>query len=57
MRDVKRIPIVLNAIQRYWEKHPDLRLAQIVSNMAFPSDPFYLEDDELVKKVTIQEAP
>ena len=56
MRDPNRIPEVLAALGEYWQKHPDLRLGQIVSNAtywgddsgAFHLDPFYLEDDRLL---------
>ena len=66
MRDPKRIPKVLKAIERYWELHPDLRLGQIVSNAHSTwgvrndkgrlegwdaNDVFYFEDDDLLKTI------
>ena len=47
-RDPDRIPLVLAALERYWTKHPDLRLGQIVSNVSGKYDPFYLEDANLL---------
>jgi hypothetical protein len=34
MRDPARIPKVLAALQAYWDKHPDLRLGQIIVNLS-----------------------
>ena len=33
MRDPKRIDRVLEIVKIYWKSHPDLRLAQLISNM------------------------
>ena len=33
MRDPARIPKVLAALHAFWEKNPDLRLGQIISNL------------------------
>lgn len=51
MRDPKRIPVVLEALRKAWEKHPDWRLGQVVSNALGPGpqDVFFPEDDEWVK--------
>lgn len=47
-RDPARIDRVLGLLERYWKKYPDLRLAQIVCNLA-PArhglDPYNVEDD------------
>lgn len=51
-RDPKRIPKILDALEIYWEKQPDMRLGQLV--FAFASmdkqmlNPFYYEDDDLL---------
>lgn len=50
MRDPKRIPIVLEAIRKHWEKVPDWRLGQLIVN-ASSCDPFYMEDDILIKNL------
>ena len=55
MRDENRIPEVMDALEEYWEEHPDLRLAQIVGNIAqengYGKDPYYMEDDELLREL------
>ena len=53
MRDPKRIYVVINNIMHEWEKFPDLRLGQLISNSVTTTntDLFYLEDEELVKVI------
>lgn len=59
MRNPQRIDIVLNELEEYWKKHPDLRLGQIIANCVraydgrVNCDPFFIEDDimlEILKK-------
>jgi len=55
-RDPKRIPKVLEAVRKIWEKFPDRRLGQLIYNLTQfheikEKDVFYLEDDELLKKI------
>lgn len=38
MRDPARIPRVLDALRETWEKHPDLRLGQLLMNIAGSRD-------------------
>jgi Protein of unknown function (DUF1040). len=54
MRDPNRIRPTLELVQRIWEKHPDLRLLQLLLNtLPFADKAGYnLEDDELVKRLT-----
>lgn len=53
MRDPKRIKRILATVERRWEKHPDLRLCQLLMNVAqgssvwLSNDLFNLEDDKL----------
>jgi uncharacterized protein YihD (DUF1040 family) len=51
MRDPARIKRILGKLEAYWQRYPDSRLGQIVSNIAVftrqESDPFYMEDDVL----------
>lgn len=57
MRDPNRIPLVLEIVGRYWQKHPDLRLGQLISiansthrarkELPFSDDVFNIEDDDL----------
>ena len=53
-RDPGRIPEVLSWLAIYWKRHPDMRLGQIVGNMAANydrDDPYYLEDDDLLESM------
>lgn len=49
MRDPKRIKPLLQLIEIYWNQNPDLRLCQILSNIAPPGllDLYHLEDDKV----------
>lgn len=52
MRDIERIDKLLELLKKYWkqdENYADLRLGQILSNIAGNRDVFYLEDDEVIK--------
>lgn len=49
MRDPNRIPVVLAAVQAYWEKNPDLRLGQIICNCQPMKDPFFIEEEKLLE--------
>lgn len=48
MRDPKRIQVVLNELRILWEKYPDWRLGQLLSNLPLDKDLFYIEDDEII---------
>lgn len=54
MRDKARIKTLLAAIEAYWAAHPDLRLCQLLSNVAASysgwlggNDLYYMEDSDL----------
>lgn len=49
-RDPKRISRVLELLKAHWSQNTDLRLGQLVANLA-EGDPFYIEDDELEKRL------
>lgn len=51
MRDPKRIPGILHDVQRVWEVFPDMRLGQLLLNVAADPTLYYLEDDELVHRL------
>ena len=54
MRDPKRIKPVLEALETYWNKNPDLRLGQIIVNMTRAwgrHDPFFVEDDKMLQAI------
>lgn len=45
-----RIPHLLARLERYWMQNPELRLGQIVGNIATVegADPYYVDDEVLV---------
>jgi len=49
MRDPKRIPKILNELKGIWGTYPDLRLGQLLLNVAKDPQLYYLEDMELLK--------
>lgn len=49
-RSPHRIAPTLAAIEQLWRKYPDMRLGQLITNLAAVQqrpDPFYIEDDLL----------
>jgi hypothetical protein len=54
MRDIRRIPIVLKAIEKEWSKNPDWRFGQWFFNevINYIGDPFHIEDDDLILLLT-----
>ena len=54
MRDPKRIDEVLRLLKIYWDTHPDLRLGQIVVNITQKNDPFYVEDEDFIRKLMME---
>jgi uncharacterized protein YihD (DUF1040 family) len=53
MRDPKRIKKMLKLIKVIWEDNPDLRLCQLIGNVA-PYDNYHIEDDDLEKRLRKQ---
>jgi hypothetical protein len=52
MRDPKRLATVLGAVLLAWEKYPDLRLGQLLLNLAHGERNLYrVEDEELVRRL------
>ena len=51
MRDTNRIPTICNELSQIWELHPDLRLGQLLLNVARDPELYYLEDDELIRRL------
>jgi hypothetical protein len=43
---------MLALLGKIWNKHPDLRLGQLIINCIPGGDLYYLEDDKLVKHLT-----
>jgi hypothetical protein len=54
MRDVNRIRPLMERLIAVWERHPDLRLGQIVSNASPGHDSFNIEDAALVRAIELQ---
>ena len=57
MRDPNRIGPILKQLELYWRANPDLRLGQIVSNMAASvgsKDCFFTEDDKMMGILTAE---
>lgn len=52
MREEERIDDVLDELEEYWRRNPDLRLAQIIGNagqdIGHGKDPYYMQDEELL---------
>lgn len=51
MRDPKRIDKFLAQLGEYWKKVPDWRFGQLICNIPFTRDPFFLEEDEFLNEV------
>lgn len=53
MRDPNRIPIVLSALNDLWQKVPDWRFGQLISNFYayIGKDLFYTEDEQYIKLI------
>ena len=51
MRDKHRIPYVLEVVQEIWEKYPDMRLGQLLLNTTRDPILYYMEDEDLIKKL------
>lgn len=60
MRDPNRIDPILQAIGEYWKQHPDMRLGQLIENLAYMAgetdDAFYVEDGKLMEGLMQLEA-
>ena len=57
MRDLNRIPETLKELEILWKRYPDWRLGQLIVNLnrelTLRDDPFYLEDDKLLKIIKV----
>ena len=49
MRDINRIPIILNRLEMLWKQYPDLRLGQLIGNYLDGVSLYYREDEELIE--------
>lgn len=51
MRRKDRIDSILNKLEEIWLEFPDLRLGQFLLNVSRDPELYYIEDDELIKKL------
>ena len=52
MRKPNRIPRLLKKVEKLWKKYPDLRLGQLIMNLAYDNiDPYYMEDKKLETRI------
>ncbi len=53
MRDINRIPEIIEELEKVWRDNPDFRLGQLITVVSRPSDPhpttFYIEDDKILE--------
>jgi uncharacterized protein YihD (DUF1040 family) len=51
MRNPERISRIIAKLEQAWQKHPDIRLGQLMSNLidSRQADMFYVEDDVIEK--------
>ena len=56
MRDPNRIPKMTEKLRALWMAYPDLRLGQLVNNLAPAgrNDAYYVEDDALEEEIDKQ---
>jgi uncharacterized protein YihD (DUF1040 family) len=58
MRDPKRIDKIINKLRAVWKTNPDLRLGQLIHNIAHDAvgngvDIFFVEDDLMEKALDV----
>jgi len=53
LRDINRIPEIIEELEKVWRDNPDFRLGQLITVVSRPSDPhpttFYIEDDKILE--------
>ena len=51
MRDPERIDKFLAELGKRWKEVPDWRFGQLMTNIKFERDPFFMEEDEFLAAV------
>lgn len=51
MRNPNRIKPFLEEVERLWNKVPDWRFGQLICNIPYNRDPFFLEEDEFLEEM------
>lgn len=46
MRDIERIKVILERLEKLWKKYPDLRLGQLITNAINDIIVLYYVEDE-----------
>jgi len=56
MRDINRIDRITEKLNKIWKQSPDLRLGQLISNLAYEycGDVFYIEDEVIEQRLNKQ---
>lgn len=49
--DPSRIKPIIDLLQKQWEEHPQMRLGQLIVNITDSTDPFYVEDDTMERRM------
>lgn len=50
-RPVERIDRILALLETHWKGRSDIRLGQLIYNLAYPNDVFNIEDSELERRL------
>ena len=53
VRDANRIDSILTELKRVWEKHPDLRLGQLICNIIPEEKLYYVEDNIMQERIIV----
>lgn len=51
MRNPDRIPEILSRLEEVWKDYPDLRFAQLISNVFPMHAPYYMEDEQFIDTI------
>lgn len=51
-RNAEHMATVLQELVRVWQKYPEQRLCQLIVNVTKKDDPFYVEDKELLTRLS-----
>ena len=53
MRNIRRIPLILDRLEILWKRYPDLRLGQLIGNVIDENIAlYYIEDEDLINLLT-----
>lgn len=49
--DPERIKPMIELLKKQWEEHPQIRLGQLIVIISDRTDPFYIEDDIMERRM------